>query len=219
MSFPHGKTFSDHFLTRGSNILGLLFDWGMNPASNELFTDAHTTYSFTGETVTDAELTAIYDLAKFAPTPMNSQALRVHFVRTLEGKERLLPLLDEGNRVKSANASAVAILAFDTDFHELLPEHFPQVPNARDIHQDPDKRFSSARDIAILQAGYFILAVRAAGLDAGPMAGFDRAGVDAESFSGSSWRSLYLVNIGHSDPQGQRPRNPRLSAERAIGWS
>lgn len=191
----------------------------MNSAINELFTDAHTTYSFTSESVTDAELTSIYDLVKFAPTPMNSQALRVHFVRTLEGKERLLPLLDEGNRVKSASAAAVAILAFDTDFNEFLPDHFPQVPNARDMYQDPDKRIASAREIATLQAGYFILAVRSIGLDAGPMAGFDRAGVDAEFFSGSSWRSLYLVNIGHSDPQGQRPRNPRLSAERALGWS
>lgn len=191
----------------------------MNSAINELFTDAHTTYSFTSESVTDAELTSIYDLVKFAPTPMNSQALRVHFVRTPEGKERLLPLLDEGNRVKSASAAAVAILAFDTDFNEFLPDHFPQVPNARDIYQDPDKRIASAREIATLQAGYFILAVRSVGLDAGPMAGFDRAGVDAEFFSGSSWRSLYLVNIGHSDPEGQRPRNPRLSAERAVGWS
>ena len=191
----------------------------MNSAINELFTDAHTTYSFTSESVTDVELTSIYDLVKFAPTPMNSQALRVHFVRTLEGKERLLPLLDEGNRVKSASAAAVAILAFDTEFNEFLPDHFPQVPNARDIYQDPEKRIASAREIATLQAGYFILAVRAVGLDAGPMAGFDRAGVDAEFFSGSSWRSLYLVNIGHSDPQGQRPRNPRLSAERALGWS
>jgi 3-hydroxypropanoate dehydrogenase len=191
----------------------------MNPAINELFTDAHTTYSFTSESVTDAELTSIYDLVKFAPTPMNSQALRVHFVRTLEGKERLLPLLDEGNRVKSASAAAVAILAFDTEFNELLPEHFPQVPNARDIYQDSEKRIASAREIATLQAGFFILAVRTVGLDAGPMAGFNRAGVDAEFLSGSSWRSLYLVNIGHSDPQGQRPRNPRLSAERALGWS
>lgn len=191
----------------------------MNSAINELFTDAHTTYSFTSESVTDVELTSIYDLVKFAPTPMNSQALRVHFVRTLEGKERLLPLLDEGNRVKSASAAAVAILAFDTEFNEFLPDHFPQVPNARDIYQDSEKRIASAREIATLQAGYFILAVRAVGLDAGPMAGFDRAGVDAEFFSGSSWRSLYLVNIGHSDPQGQRPRNPRLSAERALGWS
>lgn len=191
----------------------------MNPAIDELFTDAHTTYSFTSEPVTDAELTSIYDLAKYAPTPMNSQALRIHFVRTLEGKERLLPLLDEGNRVKSASAGAVAILAFDTEFNEFLPDHFPQVPNAREIYQDPEKRIASAREIATLQAGYFILAVRSVGLDAGPMAGFDRAGVDAEFFSGSSWRSLYLVNIGHSDPDGQRPRNPRLSAERALGWS
>ena len=191
----------------------------MNSAINELFTDAHTTYSFTSESVTDVELTSIYDLVKFAPTPMNSQALRVHFVRTLEGKERLLPLLDEGNRVKSASAAAVAILAFDTEFNEFLPDHFPQVPNARDIYQDSEKRIASAREIATLQAGYFILAVRTLGLDAGPMAGFDRAGVDAEFFSGSSWRSLYLVNIGHSDPQGQRPRNPRLSAERALAWS
>jgi len=191
----------------------------MNSAINELFTDAHTTYSFTNESVTDSELTSIYDLVKFAPTPMNSQALRVHFVRTLEGKERLLPLLDEGNRAKSASAAAVAILAFDTDFNEFLPEHFPQVPNARDIYQDPEKRIASAREIATLQAGYFILAVRTVGLDAGPMAGFNRTGVDAEFFSGSSWRSLYLVNIGYSDPQGQRPRNPRLSAERGIDWS
>lgn len=191
----------------------------MNSAINELFTDAHTTYSFTSEPVTDGELTSIYDLVKFAPTPMNSQALRLHFIRTLEGKERLLPLLDEGNRVKSASAAAVAILAFDTEFNEFLPDHFPQVPNAREIYQDPEKRIASAREIATLQAGYFILAVRSVGLDAGPMAGFDRAGVDAEFFPGSSWRSLYLVNIGHSDPEGQRPRNPRLSAERAIDWS
>ncbi len=31
-----------------------------------------------------------------------------------------------------------------------------------------------------MQAGYFILAVRAAGLDAGPMLGFDGPGIDAE---------------------------------------
>jgi 3-hydroxypropanoate dehydrogenase len=191
----------------------------MKSAIDELFTDAHTTYSFTSEPVTDAELTSIYDLVKFGPTPMNSQALRVHFVRTQEGKDRLLPLLNEGNREKSASAAAVAILAFDTEFNELLPEHFPQIPNARDFFQKPEKRLSSAREIAILQAGYFILAVRAVGLDAGPMAGFDHDGVDAEFFAGSTWRSLYVVNIGHSDPQGQRPRNPRLSAERAIEWS
>jgi 3-hydroxypropanoate dehydrogenase len=191
----------------------------MKSAREELFIDAHTTYSFTNEPVTDAELTEIYELVKFAPTPMNSQALRVHFVRTSEGKARLLPLLNEGNREKSASAAAVAILAFDTEFDKFLPEHYPEIPNARDFFQEDDKRLRSAREMAILQAGYFILAVRTVGLDAGPMAGFNHAGVDAEFFPGSSWRSLYVVNIGHSDPAGQRPRNPRLSVERAIEWS
>jgi 3-hydroxypropanoate dehydrogenase len=191
----------------------------MDSAEKKLFIDAHTTYSFTSESVTDADLTHIYDLAKFAPTPMNTQALRVHFVRTPEGKERLLPLLDEGNRTKSASAAAVAILAFDTDFHEFLPEHFPQVPKARDFYLDAEKRVATAREIATLQAGYFILAVRTVGLDAGPMAGFDRAGVDTEFFPGGSWRALYLVNIGHFAPDGQRPRNPRLGADLALGWS
>jgi 3-hydroxypropanoate dehydrogenase len=191
----------------------------MKSAREELFIDAHTTYSFTNEPVTDAELTEIYELVKFAPTPMNSQALRVHFVRTSEGKARLLPLLNEGNREKSASAAAVAILAFDTEFDKFLPEHYPEIPNARDFFQEDDKRLRSAREMAILQAGYFILAVRTVGLDAGPMAGFNHAGVDAEFFSESSWRSLYVVNIGHSDPEGQRPRNQRLTAERAISWS
>ena len=191
----------------------------MDSAEKKLFVDAHTTYSFTGELVSDALLTQIYDLVKFAPTPMNSQALRVRFVRTPEGKGRLIPLLNKGNKDKSESAAAVAILAFDTEFNEFLPEHFPQISNARDFFADAEKRLSSAREIAILQAGYFILAVRTVGLDAGPMAGFDHAGVDAEFFPGSSWRSLYVVNIGRSDTEGQRPRNPRLSAEVAVAWS
>jgi len=48
---------------------------------------------------------------KFAPTPMNTQALRIEFVRTAEG-----------NRVKSASASAVAILSFDPNFHAAQTE-------------------------------------------------------------------------------------------------
>ncbi|MEU2162384.1 hypothetical protein [Streptomyces sp. NPDC019208] len=38
--------------------------------------------------------------------------------------------------------------------------------------------------------------MRAAGLAAGPMAGFDKAGVDEEFFADTSWRSHLVVNIG-----------------------
>ena len=58
----------------------------MIDVKEKLFSDAHTTYSFTGEPVTDTQLTEIYDLVEFAPTPMNTQALRIEFVRTPEGK-------------------------------------------------------------------------------------------------------------------------------------
>ena len=184
----------------------------------QLFTQAQTAYAFTDHPVTDAQLTELYDLVKYAPTPMNAQALRVAYVRTAEGKERLLPLLDEGNRAKSDSAAAVAILAYDTNFHEFLPEHFPAAPQAKDRFADAQRREAAAKEIASIQAGYYILAVRALGLDAGPMGGFNKEGVDAEFLAGTSWKSLILVNIGQVAPEGNKPRNPRLDAQRALSW-
>lgn len=184
-----------------------------------LFTNAHTAYAFTSEQVSDQQLEEIYELMKFAPTPMNSQALRILFVRTPEGKTRLLPHLAEANRPKSESAPVVAVLAYDTNFHERLPEHWPPNPTAKDSYADAEKRAAAAKQIATIQAGYFILAVRAVGLDAGPMAGFTTEGMDAEFFADTSWKSLYCVNIGHAAPEGIKPRNPRLAHEHALNWA
>ncbi len=190
----------------------------MTSITDTLFIDAHTAYSVTDQPVTDTQLAELYELVKFAPTPMNSQALRVLFIRTAESKERLLPHLAEMNRPKSASAPVVAVLAYDTEFHEYLPEFAPHNVGAKDSYSDPAKRFAAAKDIATLQAGYFILAVRSLGLDAGPMAGFSREGVDSEFLGETTWKSLYLVNIGYAAPEGVRPRSPRLSAENALIW-
>ena len=62
-----------------------------------------------------------------------------------------------------------------------------------------------------LQGAYLILAVRALGLDAGPMSGFDNAGVDKEFFAGTDIRSNFLCNIGYGDASGMRPRGPRFA--------
>jgi 3-hydroxypropanoate dehydrogenase len=67
-----------------------------------------------------------------------------------------------------------------------------------------------------LQAGYFILACRAVGLDAGPMSGFDNDAVDREFFAGTTIRSNILVNIGVGDAAMLHPRNPRLSFDEAC---
>ena len=192
-------------------------DRGIDPESaDRLFRDAHTAYAFTDEPVLDEELAEIYDLVRHAPTAMNSQPLRVTFVRSAAAKERLLPHVAEGNRAKLATAPVVAILAADLDFHENLPRVMPHAPNAKDLFADDTHRERTARFNATLQAGYFILAVRAAGLDAGPMGGFDSIGVDQEFLDGTAQKSFLLVNIGHVAESGTFPRSPRLEHDEAI---
>lgn len=185
-------------------------------AADLLFRDAHTAYSFTDEPVSDAQLAEIYELMRHAPTAMNSQPLRIVFVKTEAAKGRLLPLLAEGNRAKSESAPVVAILAADTDFHEHLPRLLPMAPAARDSFSDFDKRAQHARFNATLQAGYFILAVRAVGLDAGPMRGFDANGIDAEFFADTALQSLLVVNIGHVAQGGSFPRKPHMTYDEAV---
>jgi nitroreductase len=113
-------------------------------ATDRLFREAHTAYAFTDEPVSDAELAEIYDLARYAPTAMNTQPLRITFIRSDEAKARLLPHLAEGNRAKAASAPVVAILSADTDFHETLPRLLPHVPNARDRFADDVAREQAA---------------------------------------------------------------------------
>ena len=67
-----------------------------------------------------------------------------------------------------------------------------------------------------LQGAYLILACRAAGLDCGPMSGFDNAKVDAEFLVAMGWKSNFLVNIGHGDRSVEYPRSPRLTFDEAC---
>ena len=111
-----------------------------------LFTEARTANTFAGTPVTDEELAAVWELAKWPPTAANIQPLRVLYVRTPEGKERLVSHMNEGNRAKTASAPVVAVLAVDTDFHEYVPEVFPINPALRDVLADaPEMRDGMGR--------------------------------------------------------------------------
>ena len=185
-----------------------------------LFTDARTANSFADTPVTDEELADIWELAKWPPTAANTQPLRVLYVRTEQGKQRLLPLMSEGNRAKTATAPAVAVLAVDTSFHEHIPEIFPIRPQMKDMFEaDPGMRDGFGKLSASLQAGYFLLAVRASGLVAGPMGGFDAAGIDREFFPGDRFKSILVVNIGHPGENPWYDRMPRLPHETTIQWA
>jgi 3-hydroxypropanoate dehydrogenase len=186
-------------------------------AQAQLFTDARTANTFTDEPVTDEQLRAIFELAKYPPTAANTQPLRVLYIRDGEPRERLLAHMAEGNRAKTAGAPVVAVLAADTDFHEFIPRVFPIRPEMRDgLAANPTGREQMARFNATLQIGYWLLAVRAAGLAAGPMAGFDNDGVDKEFFADSSWKSLLVVNLGKPGPDAWFPRLPRLDYDDVV---
>ncbi len=127
--------------------------------------------------------------------------------------------MNEGNRTKTASAPAVAVLAMDTRFHEHIPTVLPFRPELKDVFAADDaKRAEAATFNATLQAGYFILAVRAHGLAAGPMGGFDRAGIDAEFFPDGRYQSILVVNIGHPGKNPWFDRLPRLNHEDVVQW-
>ncbi|GAA1514053.1 malonic semialdehyde reductase [Streptomyces albidochromogenes] len=189
----------------------------LDPAAQDLlFREARTANTFTDEPVTDEQVQAIYDLVKFGPTAFNQTPLRIVLVRTPEARQRLVPHLAEGNQAKTAAAPLVAILAADNEFHHELPDLFPHFPQARDIFFSTRPARESAAGLnAALQAAYFIVGVRAAGLAAGPMTGFDHAGVQKE-FLDDDHTPLMIVNIGKPGDDAWFPRSPRLSYDDVI---
>jgi 3-hydroxypropanoate dehydrogenase len=185
-------------------------------AQDLLFREARTANAFTDEPVGDEAVRAIYDLVKFAPTSMNNQPMRVALVQSEGAREQLLKHMAEGNREKTASAPLVVVLAADTEFHENLPRLFPHFPEAKEMFSEPRGREDVARFNASLQVGYFVLGVRAAGLAAGPMSGFDGAGLDADLFADRPWRSLCVVNIGYPADNAWLERLPRLDHDEVV---
>ncbi|MET8134619.1 malonic semialdehyde reductase [Streptomyces sp. NPDC005251] len=185
-------------------------------AQDLLFREARTSNTFTDEPVTDEQVQAIYDLVKYGPTAFNQSPLRITLVRSPEARERLVQHLAEGNQAKTAAAPLVAILAADNEFHEELPTLMPHFPAAKDLFfSERPVREASAAMNAALQAAYFIIGVRAAGLAAGPMTGADLAGIQKE-FLDDDHTPLMIVNIGKPGEDAWFPRGPRLEADQVI---
>ncbi|MEU7424082.1 malonic semialdehyde reductase [Streptomyces sp. NPDC040750] len=189
----------------------------LDPAAQDLlFREARTANTFTDEPVTEEQVQAIYDLVKYGPTAFNQTPLRITLVRSAEARERLVGHMAEGNRAKTAAAPLVAILSADNEFHEELPALFPAFPQAKDVFfAERPAREGSATLNAALQAAYFIVGVRAAGLAAGPMTGFDFEGVRKE-FLDDDHTPLMVVNIGKPGPDAWYPRSPRLGYEDVV---
>ncbi len=181
-----------------ANLLDLIF---LNGRSHSVWLD---------KPVEDELLRQAYDLAKMGPTSLNGCPMRITFVKSLEAKAKLKPCLDEGNMAKTMAAPVTAIIAYDLEFYERLPELFPY----KDVRSwfVGKERYSqeTAFRNGTLQGAYFMLAARSLGLDCGPMSGFNNGAVDQAFFADTSIRSNFLCNLGYGDSSKLFPRSPRL---------
>lgn len=182
-----------------------------------IFRAARTHNAWRDEPVSDETLHALYDLMKMGPTSANCSPARIVFIKSQAEKERLKPMLMEGNQAKTMQAPVCAAIGFDTEFYERLPELFPHNPDARNWFTG-SKAFAeeTAFRNSSLQGAYFIIAARALGLDCGPMSGFDQQAVSDAFFPGSKIKANFLCNLGYGDPADLFPRSPRLAFDDAC---
>jgi 3-hydroxypropanoate dehydrogenase len=182
-------------------------------ALNALFLEARTQNGWLPKPVLDADIKQAFDIMKMAPTSANCQPARFVFLRSVAAKERIRATLSPGNLEKTMSAPVVAIVAYDTQFQEHLPRLFPHAPNFRAMFDGEEKkvgRETAAFRNGTLQAAYFILALRAVGLDSGAMSGFNAPAVDTEFFPDGRFKSNFLLNIGYGDPTKVMGRSPRF---------
>ena len=182
----------------------------------QLFADAHTARTYLDEPVTDAQIEALYDMVKWAPTTMNIQPLRLIIARSNAARAQVLEHLGGSNREQAKAAPLITVVCADTKFHDTLAEVVPHIENARGFFLDDERREATARHQTWLQSGYLVMAIRALGLGCGPMLGYDAVGLDATMLAGSSLVSTMVMTIGVPDPAGYGERRPRLDLDRVM---
>lgn len=185
-------------------------------ALDQIFRTARTQNGWQPKPVSDDQIKALYELMKWGPTTGNSQPGRLVFLRTQAAKERLKPHLMPSNQEKSMVAPVVAIIAYDLAFYENIPRVFPHRPEMKNMYLGDDKKAmveTTALRNSALQGAYLMIAARALDLDCGPMSGYNAAGVDKEFFSGTTFKSNFICNLGHGDPAKVMGRLPRLPFE------
>jgi 3-hydroxypropanoate dehydrogenase len=177
-----------------------------------LFREARSYNAWLDRDVSEADIHAIYELLKMAPTSANQQPARLVWCKSPEAKARLAQYAMPANKPKITGAPVCVIVGMDMEFHEQLPWLFPHT-DARSWFTGEDKgtaRYEQAFRNSSLQGAYLMMAARSLGLDCGPMSGFDNAAVDADFFADQpNVKSNFICAIGYGDPASIFGRSPR----------
>ncbi|MAA80274.1 MAG: malonic semialdehyde reductase [Deltaproteobacteria bacterium] len=189
----------------------------MSMTKEAIFTQARSYKIFLEGGVSKETFTELYEIAKWAPTANNSCPLRYVFVSSVEGMRLLHNAAMDGNKNKVESASAAVILAYDINFYEHFPTLAPHVKNpAPQASWQPEEREKEAIKNAGIQAGFFMAAARAMGLDCGPMAGFHADVIERDFFQKDSWKYYFVILLGQGDSTELYPRGKRLSLNDAC---
>jgi nitroreductase len=182
----------------------------------QLFTEARTRYHWDDMPVSEADLRALYDLAKMGPTSANSSPARFIFCHSAAARARLAACVSEANKPKVLSAPVTVIIGFDPLFYDRLPELFPHVDARPWFNWSADFARETAFRNSSLQAAWLIMAARALGWDTGPMSGFAKPAVDAEFWAGTKIETNFICSLGKGTDEGLFPRLPRLAFEDAA---
>lgn len=188
----------------------------MQVSTEQLFTQARTQNGYQPTAVGDDQLRALYDLLKWGPTSANCSPARFQFVRSRQGREKLMACAAPANATKINEAPVTAIIGMDMAFHDKLPFLFPHTDARAWFAGNDAKIAETAFRNSSLQGGYFIIAARALGLGCGPMSGFDAAKLDAAFWAGTTVKTNFICTLGVGDSGKVLARSPRLAFEEAC---
>ena len=177
---------------------------------NLLFREARSQRGWTDQSVSEATLRQLYDLAILGPTSANCLPMRLVFAASLEAKNKLKPCLGTNNIEKVMAAPVTAIVAYDLEFAGYLPKFFPHADAKSWFTGNTVLTETTALRNGSMQGAYLIMAARSLGLDCGPMSGFDNGKVDEAFFNGTSYRSNFLCSLGYGDHSAYGARLPRF---------
>ena len=189
----------------------------MSFSKEAIFTQARSHKMFIEGTVSEETFAELYEIAKWAPTANNSCPLRYTFISSSEGMKSLAKAAMGANKEKAESAKAAVILSYDTEFYEYFPKLAPYVAKpAPQASWSEEEREIEAIKNAGIQAGFFIAAARAIGIDCGPMAGFHGEMLKQDFFPDTSWKYYFVILLGRGDLSKVYPRGQRLSFEEAC---
>lgn len=187
-------------------------------AQRLLFVEARSNVNFMDREVSPDVIREAFDLVKWAPTGNNSVPMRVAIASSPEARAAVIAAAVAGNRPKLEQAPLLLVVARDERFHDYFDTTAPgsQAVAAR-LEEVPEERALRAERGTWLQAGYFIIGLRAAGLAVRPYGGFDDAAVNEALFAASPWRAQVLMGVGYpTDNHGAGPRKGRVGSELAV---